>query len=108
MTGKYGKLRKQNEFEAWESHLRDREEKDALIARQLEERQALQKSILKVRVERGAEWNELNAEIAAYLMMDGKALNAQKAFKDTAKERPARTHRKRNNTRDDPGYDLER
>lgn len=61
MTGKYGKLRKQNEFEAWESHLRDREEKDALIARQLEERQALQKSILKVRVERGAEWNELNA-----------------------------------------------
>ena len=108
MTGRYGKIRRQNEYEAWESHLRDREEKDSLISKQLEERQALQKSILNVRAERSAELSELNAEIAAYLKMDGKAPNARKAFKDTAKERPAHPSRKRNNTRDDPGHDLER
>lgn len=108
MTGKYGKIRRQNEYEAWESYLRDRAEKDTLIAKQLEERQALQKSILKVRAERSAELNELNAEIAAYLKMDGKAPNARMAFEDIAQERPTKTIRKRNNKRDDPGYDLER
>lgn len=45
LTGRYGKIREQNEREAFEGLLRDRAEKDALIVRQLDERQALQAEI---------------------------------------------------------------
>lgn len=42
LTGKYSKIRQQNEREAWSALLRDRGERDDLIASQLEERRALQ------------------------------------------------------------------
>ena len=47
--------------------MRDTAEKDALIARHLEERQQLQKAISRMRQRREAEMSELRAEIAAYL-----------------------------------------
>ncbi|APG48493.1 hypothetical protein [Phaeobacter porticola] len=108
MTGKYGKIKRQNEYEAWESHLRDREEKDALIAKQLDERQALQKSILNVRAERSAELNELNTEIAAYLKMDGKAPGSRRVFEGVSKGAQVREDIKKNKNRDNPSNGLER
>lgn len=45
LTGRYAKVRAQNEKETVQCWQRDRKEKDALIFRQLDERQALQRNI---------------------------------------------------------------
>jgi hypothetical protein len=37
MTGKYAKIRRQNEYEAWQALQRDTAEKDQIISRQLEQ-----------------------------------------------------------------------
>jgi hypothetical protein len=42
LTGKYWTYRKANEKEAWQALLRDRAERQALIERQMDQRQALQ------------------------------------------------------------------
>ena len=49
ITGKYGKIRQQNECEAEAAKQRDRFEHQALIDRQLEDRRILQRQIIQVR-----------------------------------------------------------
>jgi hypothetical protein len=49
LTGKHARMIAQNEHEAYDAHLRDRAEKDALISVQLEERQALQRDLSRMR-----------------------------------------------------------
>lgn len=56
LTGGYGRIRAQNEREALGALHRDRAEKDALILRQIEERQVLQRDI---RAQRAAGQDEL-------------------------------------------------
>ncbi len=56
LTGRYGQIRAQNERETLEAWRRDRAEKDALVVRQIEERQTLQRDI---RLQRAASQEEL-------------------------------------------------
>ncbi|ARE41344.1 Endonuclease relaxase [Rhodovulum sp. P5] len=98
MTGKYGKIRRQNEFDAWEASIRDRQERDTVIARQLEERQDLQRRIVRARAERNHELDELNRAIADYLR-----------FGTSTPESPKRDRQKGRTPRDgrEPGPELE-
>lgn len=49
ITGKYSKITAQNEFDAWQSHLRARAERDRITERQLREREGLQRGVKKER-----------------------------------------------------------
>ena len=69
ITGRFSKIKVQNELEAWKGHLRDRDERDRMIARQLDERGHLQLSINKQRDERARDLMEIRQEIAVYLML---------------------------------------
>lgn len=69
ITGRYGKIRRHNEYETLMAQRRDEAEKDALIASQLEERRDLQKSIAALRARRTIEISDLQAGIASELSM---------------------------------------
>ena len=56
VTGKYSKIREQNEREAWKALMRDRAERDDLIAGQLDERHVLQDEIREQRQRQQADW----------------------------------------------------
>jgi hypothetical protein len=69
LSGKYAKIKAQNESEAWGCLLRDRQERDRMVARQLHERRHLQLSIRKQREERAQALLEIRQDIALYLRM---------------------------------------
>ena len=66
ITGRYGKIRAQNEAEALDALHRDRTEKDEMIARQLDERQKLQDQIKTQRETAQQELLQLRADIESY------------------------------------------
>ena len=59
MTGKHAQIKKQNEAEAWQAHLRDRKQREELIEKQLSERQKLQVRMNALRDEYKAEYFNL-------------------------------------------------
>lgn len=65
-TGKYRKIRKENEIEVQNTLLRDRAEKQALILRQLEERQRLQSKIQQNRTAYYRSMQSLRQDMARY------------------------------------------
>ncbi|MCR9122964.1 MAG: relaxase/mobilization nuclease domain-containing protein [Phyllobacteriaceae bacterium] len=67
LTGRYGKVRAQNELEALEALRRDRAEKDDLIVRQLDQRQALQQEIAIQREAAQSELLQLREDVARYM-----------------------------------------
>ena len=69
LTGKVAKLKAQNEMEALQSWQRDRQEKDRLIQRQLDERHKLQEAVRTMREKRAQEITQIRSEIAAYVAM---------------------------------------
>lgn len=86
ITGKYSKLKAENEHDAWQALRRDQSERDKVIARQLDERQRLQEVIKKMRQERSEEIAAIRQEIANYMLMrQGKAVTIEAA------RRPAET-----------------
>ncbi|MEM7060803.1 MAG: relaxase/mobilization nuclease domain-containing protein [Pseudomonadota bacterium] len=117
ITGGFSKIKQQNEMEALRSWERDRAEKDRLIARQLDERQRLQKAIQKQRKDRAQEVMQIRKEIAAYVAMkrgDVPSLeagrsenNAQKAMERARDEMQRQGQRQRERNRDsdrEPGF----
>lgn len=66
LTGQYAKIKAQNEQETLQAWQRDRGEKDTLIFRQLEERQALQKDVKKQRAIVREELIQLRKDVANY------------------------------------------
>ena len=64
LTGEYARIKAQNEQETLQCWQRDRSEKDALIFKQLEERQALQRDIRKQRAVAQEELMELRKDVA--------------------------------------------
>ncbi|NWH07873.1 MAG: relaxase/mobilization nuclease domain-containing protein [Alphaproteobacteria bacterium] len=70
LTGQYQKIRAQNEREALEALRRDRAEKDTLVFRQLEERQALQRDIQAQRAAAQEELLRLREDVARYQSLD--------------------------------------
>lgn len=86
ITGKYSKLKAENEHAAWQALRRDQAERDKVIARQIDERQRLQEVIKKMRQERSEEIAAIRQEIANYMLMrQGKAVTIKAA------RRPAET-----------------
>ncbi len=66
LTGQHAKLRKQNELEAYAALKRDRDQRDATVAAQLEERRALQADILRERQEHTRLLTELSQDRRQY------------------------------------------
>lgn len=66
VTGKYSKIREQNEREAWKALLRDRAERDDMIAGQLDERHVLQDEIRDQRQRQQAELLLLREDVARF------------------------------------------
>ncbi|PWE33815.1 relaxase [Maritimibacter sp. 55A14] len=93
ITGSYGKIRAQNEREAWHTLLRDRAERDGLIASQLDERRALQERIREQRDRQQADLLLLREDVARYQDM---ALPER----ETDRREPDREARKRQRSRD--------
>lgn len=70
LIGQYGKIRAQNERETLEAFRRDRTEKDGLILKQLDERQALQQDIKAQRATARRELMRLRGDVANYRDLD--------------------------------------
>lgn len=71
LTGEYAKIKRQNEEELLKAWQRDRAETDALIVRQLEERQSLQVDIKRQRARAHDELMRLRCDIMEYQTADG-------------------------------------
>jgi hypothetical protein len=70
LTGRYGQIRAQNEREVLEAWRRDRAEKDALVVRQVEERQSLQRDIQQQRAASQDELLRLREDVSRYMGFD--------------------------------------
>jgi len=70
LTGKYARVKEQNEREALDALHRDRAEKDAMILRQIEERQAIQRDIRAQREAAQEELLRLREDVVHYLRDD--------------------------------------
>lgn len=69
VTGKYSKIREQNERDAWKALLRDRAESDELIAGQLDERHVLQDDIREQRQRQQSDLLLLREDVARFQEM---------------------------------------
>jgi hypothetical protein len=67
LTGKYADLKRQNEREALLALRRDREEKDALIFRHIEERERFQQRVRDEKKTQALEIMQLHRDIAAFM-----------------------------------------
>ena len=90
ITGKYSKIRTQNELERWQSYMRDQAERDDLVARQLDERQQLQRAIKQMRDKRSQDIADLHNEMSAYLSMQRGHAATAKVKSDHAKQQETR------------------
>lgn len=117
LTGAYQRTRKKNELEAvWALH-RDREQRHALVAAQLKERQALQVRIREMRGRHAAQLRDLHRDTSTYRAMGrGEPAKLKSAadllaeFKASADARPApdpQTARGRGRQRKDRALDFE-
>ena len=88
ITGKYQNIRKQNDRETEMCRIRDRDEKQTLLDRQLKERQKLQMQIRPVLQEHQREILELKQDIGRYIEMGGPSQkNLQEEFDHEQKDR---------------------
>ncbi|GJL61350.1 MAG: hypothetical protein NPIRA04_00040 [Nitrospirales bacterium] len=103
MTGKYQKIRALNEREVKSCHIRDRDEKQALIDRQLTERQNIQDQVRPIHRKHQKLIVQLKKDVAMYLAMsepDQKTLQDELTQMD--EEERGQAKRGRNQ-----GYDQE-
>ncbi|MBO4168834.1 relaxase/mobilization nuclease domain-containing protein [Cereibacter azotoformans] len=73
ITGKNRKIREENEAEMARAQQRDRDEKHSIIQKQLSERRTLQKRVLEAKGAQKDRIQELNRDVAKYMMMGGHA-----------------------------------
>ncbi len=71
ITGKYSKIREQNERETANCRIRDRSEMQSLIDQQLTRRQKLQDQILPLLEDHKQKVQDLRKEVARYMEMGG-------------------------------------
>lgn len=101
LTGRYAKVKAQNERETLESLHRDRDEKDALIMRQLEERHALEREIRAQREAAQEELLQLREDVASYMELDrvdhtrSRKIERDGDGDDGPRPRPPRSRRRR-------------
>jgi hypothetical protein len=102
ITGKHGKIKLQNELECLKAWQRDRAEKDALISRQMTERQELQKAVQHFRDQRTKDIGEIEKDIGEYLALKRSELPRVKDFNEKSGARTPNRARPRNR---DKGFD---
>ncbi len=95
LTGRYSKIKERNEREAWAALMRDRAERDNLIASQLDERRALQERIRQQRERQQADLLLLREDVARYQDMALPEREPERREPD-----PERDDRKRQRGRD--------
>ncbi|HWJ88729.1 MAG TPA: relaxase [Pelagibacterium sp.] len=95
LTGQYAKIRIQNEREAFEAYRRDREAKDDLIFRQLEERSTLQSYIKAQRAISQQRLILLREDVANYDVLE----NEQRLHRDESIRPEARQRQRERRTR---------
>ncbi|WP_430436039.1 relaxase/mobilization nuclease domain-containing protein [Oceanibaculum nanhaiense] len=69
LTGRYGRIKRENERDAYRAYQRDQAEKQALIQRQLAERQKLQREIKAAKETHRQELIALRRDVASYTRM---------------------------------------
>ncbi|MEQ6335445.1 relaxase/mobilization nuclease domain-containing protein [Sphingobium sp. MK2] len=90
ITGRYAKLRTENEREAWAALQRDREQRQRLVDAQLAERRELQQRIVNVRKDHGNRVVELHRDLAAQLSSDRSGVrDARRAWLEAQQRREA-------------------
>ena len=100
ITGKYSKIRTQNELETWQCYCRDQAERDAMVSRQLDERQQLQRAIKQMRDQRSKDIADLHLELSAYLSMERGNAATAKVNADLGKQpEPPKTDKSRERDR---------
>lgn len=81
LRGEHARIQKQNEMECWQALQRDREQRQALVADQLRERQTLQQEIKATRQRHAEQLADLHGDIArAMRMQEGRNLNLKSHF----------------------------
>ena len=101
LTGKYAQIKRQNEREALLAFYRDREEKDGLIFRQIEERQKLQSRIRNEKKEHALDVQRLHRDIAGYKdMRSGAAQSPREHFERVRDQRGRSRERDRDRSRE--------
>lgn len=106
ITGKYSKIRTQNELETWQSYMRDQAERDDLVVRQLDERQQLQRAIKQMREKRSQDIADLHNEMSAYLSMQRGHAATAKVKSDHAKQQETKNKDKARGRPRDQGPDF--
>lgn len=88
LTGKYQKIRNENECETKQCRMRDRDEKQCLIERQLKERQTLQRRVQPIIQEHKLQVLQLKQDVAGYIEMGRPSQKTlQKEFDQVKPER---------------------
>ncbi len=88
ITGKYQKIRSENELETKQCRIRDRDEKQRLIERQLKERQTLQRQAHPMIQEHKLQVLQLKQDVAGYIEMGGPSQKTlQEEFGHVRKDR---------------------
>ena len=93
VTGKYKKIKTQNELEAKQCDHRDRHEIDALNQKQLEQSQRLHSEVKHLRHHHVTEMHRLNREISAYILMSDQP--APKTIDEILKPTQRKQHHRR-------------
>ena len=107
LSGKYARVKRQNELESLKALQRDSAEKDALIFRHIDERQKLQKRIQDQRRNHSLELREIRREIfQQQKMRSEKSSHLQKAFEKASTGRRNRLKKERKRDRDS-GFEPE-
>ncbi|MAZ18504.1 MAG: relaxase [Ahrensia sp.] len=104
LTGEYGKIKAQNEREALDAYRRDREEKDAVVFRQLEERQTLQRDIKAQRSIASDELMRLREDVANYSGVE-RHEREDRRNRERERDSEARRHLRRQRTRRTRGFE---
>lgn len=105
LTGKYAKIKRKNEAEALKASRRDRKEKDQLIFRHIQERQALHLRNRKEQHQHDLEIKDLRQDLYKYRKMKfNRELNLKKEF-DKVSSKQGKTP-KQSKTRG-PGFEPE-
>lgn len=86
LTVKYWAIRKDNEKEAWQCHVRDRDERQALIEFQLDQRHNLQAQFDTMRKRHEEEAQQLMADMAKMVMPDRERDAKPEVFRGKVKE----------------------
>jgi len=97
ITGKYSKIRTQNELETKNCFIRDREEKHRMIQEQLKERKQLQEEVCPILNEHKNRIQHLKSDIAKFMEMGDFSLPPLQEKVDQAEQKQQRMEQNREN-----------